>query len=486
MEPDADRLDALRDDLTTLVRRLLERAPDDGADRLAPLVRAHLGAEASRLPVLRDTHADFDLPNLQLAIDAMLARPGWSARLHGIAGQGRRGGGLALGDLMTLEHWGVGPPEYENVAVGPGGRTLACLVFATLLLTTPDGPAVMMVRVGGEAFGPGGAALEAVSPAEGLAAALLADIRALMAEVDVFRGEVITVEASPMTGGSTVTFLERPRIEADEVVLPPGLMDRVERHVVAPTRHRDALLAAGRHLGRGLLLWGPPGTGKTLTVRYLIGRLEGVSIIVLSGAALGMVGSFAALARRVAPAVVVLEDVDAVAEERGFGPAGAGTALFELMNDMSGQAGDADVAFILTTNRPDVLEPALAARPGRVDLALEMPLPDADARRRLLRLYARGMDLRLDDEDAVVARTEGVTAAFVKELLRKALLEAAERGSAEVTQADVDAALDELMHETAALTRAILASGPRVRAGDPAHGWLAAFGGDDPGDASPG
>jgi hypothetical protein len=76
---------------------------------------------------------------------------------------------------------------------------------------------------------------------------------------------------------------------------------------------------------------------------------------------------------------------------------------------------DADVAWVLTTNRPDVLEPALAARPGRVELAVELPLPDEDARRRLLDLYARGLDLRLADVDTVVRRTAGVPASFVKD-----------------------------------------------------------------------
>src|SRR5215203_1872544 len=129
------------------------------------------------------------------------------------------------------------------------------------------------------------------------------------------------------------------------------------------------------------------------------------------------------------------------------------------MEEMSGLAEDADLAFVLTTNRPDALEPALAARPRRVDLAVEIPLPDATARRRLLELYAR--DLRLDDVDldAVVARTDGMTASFFRELLRKAALRSAEAGRDAVTRADLDAALDELLHQSAALTRVLLGSG---------------------------
>jgi len=98
------------------------------------------------------------------------------------------------------------------------------------------------------------------------------------------------------------------------------------------------------------------------------------------------------LARELAPSLVVLEDVDLVGEERTMMPAAAGPVLFELLNELDGIGDDADVAVVLTTNRADLLEPALAARPGRVDLA-ELPLPDAASRRRLLDLYARGLPL---------------------------------------------------------------------------------------------
>src|SRR5712691_7978361 len=89
---------------------------------------------------------------------------------------------------------------------------------------------------------------------------------------------------------------------------------------------------------------------------------------------------------------------------------------------MDGLNSAADVTFLLTTNRADLLEPALAARPGRVDLAAELPLPDAGARRRLIRLYQGNLVLDLAKDGSLVKRTEGVTAAFLKELLREAAL----------------------------------------------------------------
>jgi SpoVK/Ycf46/Vps4 family AAA+-type ATPase len=136
---------------------------------------------------------------------------------------------------------------------------------------------------------------------------------------------------------------------------------------------------------------------------------------------------------------------------------------------MDGLGADLDVTFLLTTNRADLLEPALAQRPGRVDHAALLPLPDADARRRLLRLYQGNLELDLADPDAVITRTEGVTASFLKELLRRAALRAADEagppaaGQApgagpplRVTDAHLSAALDELLDAGNQLTRVLL------------------------------
>jgi hypothetical protein len=98
---------------------------------------------------------------------------------------------------------------------------------------------------------------------------------------------------------------------------------------------------------------------------------------------------------------------------------------FDLLDAMDGAAPDADLLFLLTTNRADLLEPALAARPGRVDVAVEITLPDAPARERLLTLYGHNVPLALTDEDVSLAveRTDGTTASFIKELIRRSMLE---------------------------------------------------------------
>ena len=204
--------------------------------------------------------------------------------------------------------------------------------------------------------------------------------------------------------------------------------------------------------------------------------MPGVTVVVLTGAALSQIAAACSVARALPPSVVVVEDVDLIAEQRDS-RSGQHPVLFQLLNEMDGLGEDADVAFLLTTNRADLLEPALAQRPGRVDHAAEIPLPDADARRRLMRLYQRDLVLEVASAAAVIARTEGVTASFLKELLRRAAMYAAEdaagpgpgaaadRGDAAagpltVRDAHMTAALDELLDSRNQLTRALLGGHP--------------------------
>ncbi len=182
--------------------------------------------------------------------------------------------------------------------------------------------------------------------------------------------------------------------------------------------------------------------------------MPGRTTILLTGRGLGLIEQALAIARDLEPATVVFEDVDLVAGERTL-EIGSNGVLFELLNQMEGLADDADLLFLLTSNRPDLLEPALAARPGRVDLALEVPLPDAAARARLIALYAGDIVLDAEAEREAIARTESVSGAFVKELMRQAALRAALDGRSPVA-GDVLATLDELLADRSALTRRLL------------------------------
>ena len=467
----SDRVDEFGELFAAFVRRALEtESKKEPAFRA--LIRAHVGVDPTAIPVVALDVPDWDHANLQFAIEALLAKPGREADLLGVGGGQKRYMALSLSDLINATHFEPGPVEYESLDVGPN-TTHRCILFGLVLLRAAEGPAVVFVRRGDQQGGPNtGLMVEVLAEDADYASALLEELRALMREHNIFRGQMISLE-STMWGQVKVVFHERPTTRREEVILPEEVLAAIERQTLGIARRADALRAAGRHLKRGLLLHGPPGTGKTHTISWLAAELDQATVIVLTGGALGAVGPVSRLARELSPSLVVLEDVDLVAEERTM-MHGGGAILFELLNELDGMADDADVAVVLTTNRPDLLEPALAARPGRVDLAVEIPLPDFESRRRLFELYAHGMPLDTPDVDAVATRTEGVTAAFFRELLRQAALEAAERGSEVAGDQDLARAMDRLLEHAGAMTRILLGAERRdpQQAPDDPRAWL--------------
>jgi hypothetical protein len=378
--------------------------------------------------------------------------------------------GVGLAFVARGGRWesrpGAAIAALEHVTVPLGaGESIACVVNALLLLR--DGERRLAALIGRSETPMGGPALrlEVIARERPEAEGLVREIEALMREHNVYRGHVVAFGGDPEMGTIGLEVRTLPTVERDAIVLPDGALERIERHALGPARHRERLLAAGRHLKRGLLLHGAPGTGKTMSAMYLIGRMPGRTTVLLTGGALGLIEPACALARELQPATVVLEDVDLVAHERDYDMPGR-PLLFELLNEMDGLAEDADVLFLLTTNRPDVLEPALAARPGRIDQSVELPLPDATDRRRLIELYARGLELRAERLDDVVERLDGASPAHVKELLRKAALLAAEEGDGAIAVEDrhLLAALDELVIASAEVRASLFAPAPGPKA----------------------
>jgi cell division protease FtsH len=458
--------------------------PLDGQrNPVVALVRDHLGDAVDR-SILGNELAAFEQVNLQVAVNVWIAAEGRTVVVHGISMPPR----YEQPTMQQLVHGeGLGPvrlsaPDLVDLPSGPD-QTIACLRSAVLLVEDVRGRYVVMIR-GPERHQEPVLTVEVAGLPTAIAQEVLRELADLRHKLNVYRGQLL--ELAFGQNGLSITFPVLAATSREDVVLPEQTLRRVERHTLDIVTHRDALRLAGQHLKRGLLLYGPPGTGKTHTMRYVVQQLRGATVILLSGQSLHAVATITQMARDLQPAVVVLEDVDLVAEDRGFGP-GANPVLFSLLDAMDGAAADADLLFLLTTNRADLLEPALAARPGRVDVAVEIPLPDADARRRLLAVYTRGVPLALAeaDVDDVVTRTDGVTASFVKELVRRAVLEALTAGrpvGEPITAEVMFRALDDLLDSGQAVTRALLGvgtagtagtSGGRAAGGHTATGWLA-------------
>jgi hypothetical protein len=415
-----------------------------------------LDGDPRELPSTSAEFAVTDRPNLQLALDALLADAGvlgFSAANPGFLMMGL--GGLLSGHPMfsAVE---PGPVQYADVEVGDG-RVVRCVSAGVFLARFDDAPVVLVLSGSERPFGPSVLRLEGVAPRDGVVSSLLANLREAMREHNVYRGQVISLHGGDEQGAVRVRFHRLSAIARAAVVLPNGTLERLERHAIGVAEQADRLRASGRQLKRGVLLHGPPGTGKTLTVNYLLGAMPGRTTVLLTGRSLGLIEPAVAIARELTPATVVLEDVDLVAAERTM-PVGNTGILFELLNQMEGLAEDADLLFLLTTNRADLIEPALATRPGRVDLALEIPLPDEPARAKLVRLYAADIPLDQATERHLVKRTDGLTGAFIKELMRQAALRAA-LADRLPTSDDATAALDELLEERSTLTRRLLGQG---------------------------
>lgn len=440
-------------DFIEMMHRIAPKEPSELHARLSQ----HLGQAIDGLPVVSDSYPIYQHANVQLAIDTYLSEPDHSGELIGVAGPGREH--HALSELLSGMGYGLfrpGAPDYVSVPVGVDSEH-ACVSFGCYLITDGAQRFAVFVRKSTDR-GPysEGIHLEVIAASPDTAHAFLRTLRRLTVEHNIFRGQVISFEPHEFGRGvGPLSFHLRPDLPADDVILPAGVLDAVHRQVKGVAEHRERLLAAGHHLKRGVLLFGPPGTGKTHTIRHLTHEMPQTTVIILTGLGLGMVREACALARMVEPALVVLEDVDLVAEERSFQPGGnPNPLLYQVLNEMDGIFGGADIAFLLTTNRVDLLEPALAQRPGRVDLAVEVPRPDDAGRRRLLALYGRNLELTEEEIAELVAATAGTTASLFAELARRAELLAASDGAPRAGASHARAALTELTTSQAALSTA--------------------------------
>lgn len=217
-----------------------------------------------------------------------------------------------------------------------------------------------------------------------------------------------------------------------------------------PERYRQI----GAKMPKGVLVYGPPGCGKTLLARAVAGE-AGVPFISFSGSEfvelfVGMgaarVRELFAQARKQAPCIIFIDEIDAVGRHRGPGLGGGHEereqTLNQLLVEMDGFDEYAGVVVMAATNRPDVLDPALL-RPGRFDRRLPVDRPDVKGRAAILRVHARNKKLGPDvDLEQVARRTAGFTGADLANLLNEAALLAVRRGKQAIGMAEVEDALE--------------------------------------------
>jgi AAA+ superfamily predicted ATPase len=294
------------------------------------------------------------------------------------------------------------------------------------------------------------------------------DLEVRVAAGHTYRGRVISLETQMnYTGQGGAVKVHRLRtVNREDVILPDKTLTLLDRNVGKFVAARDQIKNLRFSAKKGLLFYGPPGTGKTHTIHYLASQLPEHTTLLVTAEQVGLIGEYFRLARFLQPAMMVIEDVDLIARERSqMNSACEEVLLNKLLNEMDGLREDADVLFILTTNRPDQLEPALASRPGRIDQAIEFPLPDDEGRMKLVQLYSRGLEIRSPLMDLVVRRTKGVSPAFIKELMRRSAQFQIEMGKGAVLeQAAVDGAIEEMVFLGGVLNLKLLGGAAAVAA----------------------
>jgi cell division protease FtsH len=213
----------------------------------------------------------------------------------------------------------------------------------------------------------------------------------------------------------------------------------------------------GGRIPRGVLLVGPPGTGKTLLARAIAGEAN-VPFFTISGSdfvemfvgvGASRVRDMFEQAKKNAPCIIFIDEIDAVGRHRGAGLGGGNDereqTLNQLLVEMDGFEANEGIILIAATNRPDVLDPALL-RPGRFDRQIVVPNPDVVGREKILRVHARKVPLSPDVDLKVVARgTPGFSGADLMNLVNEAALLAARRGKRVVTKEEFEDAKDKIM-----------------------------------------
>lgn len=430
---------------TTLLRMLL-------AEHFAPVSLA-------QLVVLRAGFPQWMRPDVEQGIRSLVEEGGgphfFAPRMRGSARSFR------FQELFEESGRGatVGVPVFDEVDIGDA-QQLACLQRG-LWMSKAGGERIAILLEVTEVVRRSSVRVEVAAgqASRKHAEAALASIRAAAERAQTFRGRILAPsepEYSFDDEGVALRLAHVAPVKRVEIILAPGLLELLERNTIEFSDRCGALRGLGMSVAKGILLHGPPGTGKTLLVRYLVGVMTTHTRFLLSGDRLAFLADTVEAARLLAPSLVVIEDVDLVAAHRDGPFQSTPAALNRLLNDMDGAGREAQILFVLTTNRPEVLEPALAARPGRVDQAIEIGLPDEPERCELLRLYTRRVPVSDDVIRHASGRTGKVSPAFLKELARRGVQAMLARGGGALFAADIDEGLRDMIGARGTVTARLL------------------------------
>ena len=267
--------------------------------------------------------------------------------------------------------------------------------------------------------------------------------------------EVLPSEKDPSVSGMEVET--KPTVTYDQIGgLDPQIVE-VKETVELPLKHPELFEKVGIDPPKGILLYGPPGTGKTLLAKAVANETNATFIkIVASEFVKKYIGEGARLVREVfelakekAPAIIFIDEIDAVAAKRlkssTSGDREVQRTLMQLLAELDGFENRGDIGIIGATNRPDILDPALL-RPGRFDRFIEVPAPNEDGRREILKIHTAKMALSEEaDVDLLATLTDGVSGADLKAICTEAGMFAIREGRDKVLVSDFMDAVEKIM-----------------------------------------
>ena len=230
------------------------------------------------------------------------------------------------------------------------------------------------------------------------------------------------------TVDAKMRFLQIDEVSWDDVVLSPQQRKSLDRNIVKFSSHISLYESKNLPTSRGCLLTGPPGTGKTLTCSAIMNQVDSTIFYITSEDITdrGQISDLYDVARKVAPSIVVVEDIDTLGGIDRNRAGGDHPILGEFLNCLAGVESNSGVVTIATTNYPEYLDKALVDRPGRFDFRIDFGLPDDKLRKHILAKYLSHFNHKNIEFKPLIKDTKGMTGAHLKEMVMMAYMESLE------------------------------------------------------------